>query len=640
MRSGKEILFRIRQELHNAILAASPPDIDVDCACPFPALPSPRDVRTRLNGTPFLEEIVALAKKILNHELPLFGSELKTGAEIAWRRDPHRNVETRPIYFRRIPYLDVDTAGDHKIIWELNRHQHLVLLAQAFSLTGDGALLREIERQFVSWEHDNPYQRGINWTSALEVGFRALSWIWILHLAGEAMTPAFRRGILRELYRHGKHLENNLSIYFSPNTHLLGEAVALHALGKLIPQFPDSQTWTRVGALLVEQQLDRQVREDGSHFEQSSYYQVYALDMFMFHGLLAGASEAYRARIAQMADYLSALQSPSGVLPFIGDDDGGRFFYPYGERRRFARATLATCSIFLNHPEWLFDAGDLNEQAAWWLISLPTKPPAVDHKATGDSTLFPQAGVAVMRSPDVHVVADAGEFGAGSGGHSHSDTLSIIVSAGAEEILIDPGTYTYVGDRQWRDRFRGSAAHNTIRIDGRDQAIASDVFGWVGKPRARLLEFRSGEARDYLDAECEYGGFRHRRRCVFVKPHRLFILDEVDGAPGAHVIEQFWHPGESVRQLSGNEFMIGTRGLLALSAPDVELSWGGELGWRSLAFAEKREAPLIRVKADHLPARLAAVLDLSGSPGIAPEEKLFLELLDLGVASNGTKPAP
>ncbi len=41
-----------------------------------------------------------------------------------------------------------------------------------------------------------------------------------------------------------------------------------------------------------------------------------------------------------------------------------------------------------------------------------------------------------------------------------------------EEILVDAGTYTYV-EPQWRDWFRATAAHNTVRIDGRDQAVAA-----------------------------------------------------------------------------------------------------------------------------------------------------------------------
>ena len=177
--------------------------------------------------------------------------------------------------------------GDHKVIWELNRHQHLTLLAQAFRLTGRREYLDEAFRQMESWLDANPFLRGINWASALEVAFRALSWAWLWHMVGDEMPDALRARFLTALDRHGRYLELNVSVYFSPNTHLLGEAVALHALGVLFPAFPRAARWAETGGRLVEQQMERQVREDGSHFEQSAYYHVYALDFFLLYRLLA-----------------------------------------------------------------------------------------------------------------------------------------------------------------------------------------------------------------------------------------------------------------------------------------------------------------------------------------------------------------
>src|SRR5262249_50989320 len=146
-------------------------------------------------------------------------------------------------------------VGDHKVIWELNRHQHLVVLAQAFRLTGRREFVEEIEIQLHSWLDSNPYLRGINWASALEVAYRALSWIWVYHLVGVELQPGIRRSTLRGLYWHAKYLENNLSIYFSPNTHLLGEAVALHAIGALFPEWPGAAEWESAGGALVDEQL-------------------------------------------------------------------------------------------------------------------------------------------------------------------------------------------------------------------------------------------------------------------------------------------------------------------------------------------------------------------------------------------------
>jgi hypothetical protein len=210
--------------------------------------------------------------------------------------------------------------------------------------------------------------------------------------------------------------------------------------------------------------------------------------------------------------------------------------------------------------------------------------------------------MAVMAAGENQVLVKAGPFGEGSGGHSHSDVLTLLARRGGRELLIDPGTYTYVADPQQRDQFRGSAAHNTIRIDGRDQALPAGPFRWDRKPHTALRRWDSSPTGDFLDAACSYAGFQHRRRVWFLKPDLVFVLDDVEGPPGEHGIEQFWHPdtpADAVR--------------LSFATPAVTLE-----GWRSRAFASREAAPVLRVAyRGPLPAYFAAVLNL-GEPLAAP----------------------
>lgn len=600
MRSAREILFRVRQESANLWLAAARPSIDVEPRLPFRQLPQPMDIARRLRGSPVAEDIERTARRVLDGDIPLLGFSVQAAHPIPWRRDAVSGIETGLDYFRRIPYLDAARAGDHKVIWELNRHQHLVLLAQAYAVSSDAGFVRAIETQLRHWMEANPFQRGINWTSALEVGFRALSWLWILHLAGEVMDADLRRRMAVELYRHGLHLEFNLSVYFSPNTHLLGEAVALHAIGTLCPEFPRAERWRQLAGRIVAEQMFAQMRPDGSHFEQSSYYHVYAVDFFVFHALLAEAPAEYRARLERAAEYLRALHTDAGVMPFLGDDDGGRLFYPYGDRRRFGRATLATCAAMFNRPDLAVSMEDADEQAAWWLADFERAPAPLSREV---SVLFPDAGVAAMRASGVHVLMDAGPFGVGGAGHSHSDALAITVHDGDRELLIDAGTYTYVGDAGLRSWFRGSAAHNTVRVDGRDQAVGVGPFRWRDKPDVRVLDWRTSAECDELAAECRYGGVVMRRRCRYLKPDRIWILDEIEGPPGEHDVEQFWHAA-GVARADGGFDIAGWRLMLSQSGAVVESAW------RSPAFGRREEVPVVvlRLRAA-LPVRLGVTFE-------------------------------
>jgi len=611
MRSATELTFRLHQELADLRMFVAPPSLPdhaLQVSSPLAPLPDPGPTVEALLDSAYAQDVERIAKSLLAHRFPLLGLEIATGSAIDWTRDYVSGRTTPSRYFRFVPFLEFQRVGDHKVIWELNRHQHLVTLAQAGRLTGRDEFFEEIARQLDGWIEANPFLRGINWTSALEVALRALSWLWVLHLGAHRLEASLRRRFLNTLYRHGCYLAHNLSVHFSPNTHLLGEAVALYALGTLCPQFPGAAGWKGLGGRIAAEALRLQVRDDGSHFEQSTYYHVYALDFFLFHYLLGGALP--RERLIRMAEFLAAVMGPQRLVPFLGDDDGGRVFHPFGPRHRFGCATLAACGIAFDRPDWISQESELHELAYWWIGPRPAPTPVPANPAQS-SFWFPEAGIAVWTCGDTHVVIDAGPFGRGSGGHSHSDTLSLMVRLGEDDILIDPGTFTYVADPALRNWFRGSAAHNTISVDASDQAVPAGPFAWREPPEVAVRERRSAGREEILDAECRYRGLTHRRRIVWTKPRRIVIDDEVSGPPGEHLVEQFWHFGTDPVQLGPSSFRIGSRVILNLTQ-EAEHELTGR--WRSSAFGAKSAAAVLRVfRRCALPRSWRSVLELSTS---------------------------
>ena len=131
---------------------------------------------------------------------------------------------------------------------------------------------------------------------------------------------------------NGRHIETYLSTYFSPNTHLLGEALALFFLGTLFPVCRRASAGGDVGWEILQREAAKQVRKDGFYFEQSTYYHVYALDMFLHARILAANNgiAISRRSIAILQRMLDALLMlcRAGLPPMFGDDDGGRLFDP------------------------------------------------------------------------------------------------------------------------------------------------------------------------------------------------------------------------------------------------------------------------------------------------------------------------
>ena len=246
-----------------------------------------------------------------------------------------------------------------------------------------------------------------------------------------ARTPA--RRFLTSLYQHGRHLFENLSVYFSPNTHLLGEAVALHALGTLFPTFPKPKCGASAAPKSSKPQLAFQVKPDGSHFEQSTYYHVYALDFFILYYLLAGKPAHLEPTLLCMAEYLHWLLGPARRISYFGDDDGGRLFHPQGKRDEFGRATLATCGLLFNREAWIGNREDLAQQAAWWLGSSalsharPASNPPIGAKN------FPDAG-ALFYNPKTSISSSTPALLAGP----VPATVTPILSASPSGITTNP----------------------------------------------------------------------------------------------------------------------------------------------------------------------------------------------------------
>ena len=68
-----------------------------------------------------------------------------------WHRDAVSGKRAPLIHWSRLNPLDWDVVGDSKVTWELSRHQWLVGLAQAYSLTGDEAYAEAATAAMRDW---------------------------------------------------------------------------------------------------------------------------------------------------------------------------------------------------------------------------------------------------------------------------------------------------------------------------------------------------------------------------------------------------------------------------------------------------------------------------------------------------------
>lgn len=549
------------------------------------------------------EQIVQRAERICQHRFDLLGYEaLDYGSEIDWHSDRvHEKRAPRKPWFN-VKYLNFAEVGDSKVTWELNRHQHLVTLAKAYRLTGDAKFASELFAQWHHWHSQNPYPIGINWASSLEVAFRSLSWLWTYFLMADtpAMPSTFRQSWLRSLAISGRHIETYLSTYFSPNTHLLGEAVALFFVGTLCPEIPSSRRWRQRGWRIVEQEAARQVRSDGLHFEQSTYYHVYALDFFLHSAILASLNQIevpkeFDRTIEKMLDILAAL-TRGGIAPGLGDDDGGRLFDPSRSRMRYMSDPLAAGAVLFGRGDLKLAAGAPREETLWLLGEsgsdefqrIPGEPLPESSAAFRSSGIFLMAG----EKREWQLVIDAGPQGAHTAGHGHADALSVTLAASGRELLLDSGTFEYVGQDSERDKFRGTRAHNTLMIGGRDQAKPRGPFGWERLPRVQSEGWIAGKTFDlFVGSHDGYSRLPNpviHRRFVFGLKSGLFFVRDLAFGFGEYSLDLFWHLGQGLKESETDFFADDSAELSFVTAEGHGWSRTVEQQFHSPAYGVKQ----------------------------------------------------
>jgi hypothetical protein len=589
-----------------------------------------------------VERVVREADEICHHRFRLLGFDnLDYGSEIDWHLDVvhGKRAPMRPWF--KIDFLDLDEVGDHKVIWELSRHQHLVTLAKASLFTKDERYAKEVQKQWYSWQEANPYPIGINWASSLEVAFRSLSWLWMLALLPESESDtAFRADVIRTLAINGRYIERNLSTYFSPNTHLLGEATALFLMGTMCPQIAGADRLRNSGRQILVHESERQVLSDGIYFEQSLYYHVYALDFFLHARVLAAINDvqvpaAFDRTLNKMLDVLSAI-SQAGPAEGFGDDDGGRVFNPRRNRSEHMTDPLAVGAILFQRED-LKSAACLTEEAIWLFgeqaVSFFDKPPSMDRKIGNRS--FAEGGIYVMASGQGiprQMVIDAGPQGSGRSGHGHADALSVSLNAGGRRWLVDPGAFCYMCSE--RDLFRGTCAHNTLQVDGLHQAVPEGPFAWSSVPEVHCEKWIGGETFTYF-AGSHSGYMRlddpvlHRRHIFHLRDEFWLIRDVMEGK-AAHNLEINWHFASDITVSKTEDGFVAVQNEAALGdnrgANRLVLLTAEGSSWKSRldadfvspAYGAREPASVVRVSNYvKLPTEHSSLLFFSESDQIA-----------------------
>jgi Heparinase II/III-like protein/Heparinase II/III N-terminus len=453
-------------------------------------------------------------------------------------------------------------------------------LADAFRATGERRFLTAWERLVGSFVAQVPPEHDPSDVTAR----RVLNWLYAWQRLPEVAEP-LAAALLDSIAAQAAHVRATLT---PERNHRTLELYALLLTALALPSLDDGLLDFAVAELHAN--VLRDFRPDGVHREASTHYHMVALRSF------AGARENCRRygvalpagfdeRLSAACDFARACRRPDGTIPALSDSDTG----DYGELLDLAARML--------------DRDDLR--------ALPAGPAS-----------FPAGGYFFQRSGGRYLAFDCGPLG--DGGHGHYDLLSVEAWDGPRPLVLDPGRFTYAeGEPNWRRWFRGTAAHNTVTVDGLDQtpyargrsAEPAAEGRLLGRATARGLDVLAGEARSpRYDAV-------HVRRVALVDGTYWVIEDRLT-APTPHRYDLRFHLAPGDARVGAGGAVLGRDAALAVSGaqPALQDGWvSPRYGIRCAApvvsaVAEGRDATFVTVLAARAPGRPAPLL-MPGADG-------------------------
>ncbi len=509
------------------------------------------------------ELIVAFADEIrAGHYLFLGYGTVDLGTRPKWNLDFISSLEWSYVRSECSDCIRHD-GSDVKVPFELSRLQFLPILAKAHVLTGDNSYRLAAKELLTDWIQSNPAPVGVNWTVPMEAALRAMSICFLLNLLSPLRPDEqpWLTTVTRSLTQHLLYIEANIEFsHLLTSNHYLSDVVGLYCLSTFL-EGEGIAARRREYRHRIEVEMTRQVYEDGGDYEASIGYQVLVTQLFTTALLLmrsdraAPAATAFVDRLRMMFEFLNAVVSTSGQLPQVGDCDDGRTELLVDDLQQMVQCQVAErnslrVSHLLGLGQRLFGVGGgPADDAAWHGLTDTTRIPYAGPQLNCGSAcpikVLPKSGIGVLKQGSAELLFFAIPNGIyGKGSHTHNDKLSFVLRVGGQEVLCDSGTGCYTRDLAIRNRFRGTAAHNTLLIDGTEQnRINSGPLGLfiLGNEAAVTPIEEGGEAQGYLLRAAHTGycslGVKHTRTIRAVEDECIFAIeDELEG-DGVHDFE-------------------------------------------------------------------------------------------------------
>lgn len=540
-----------------------------------------------------IDATIAYAEHICCHEYDLLGSGfVSLGDDIDWQRDFVSGRVWPYVLAKDSFIIDLEDDSDIKIPWELSRHQYFVSLGQAYLYSGDEKYALEFKKQVVHWIEHNAYKVGVNWICSMDIGLRAISWVWARSFFEQStlIEEDFWTLFHKVLASHGDFVYNNIEDWGGiKNNHYLSNGTALYILGLALPDLPNASKWKQKGRDMLEECCEKQILSDGVDYEMSTSYHRLVFEFLLTPYLFAKKhgedfSAGYQKKLKKMLDFVAAYTKPDGSIALFGDGDNGRCQI----LSEYCRAHIRDHRYLLCIGAVLFNEGALKADArqffdeALWLCGPQAKQQflALEEQQNIGSRSFEEGGFYLIERGDIWCLIDCGPRGipGAVGVHGHNDATSFELSIKGESVIVDSGMYSYSGNPQVSYNMKSSLGHNLLIID--NEEISSTPFDlWVIGDEAKPILFSVDLHRDISKIVMGHTGYERLERPVGITRSILAgddyisIRDEAKCNDGeARKVEIRLHTALKPRIDGGDVVLEGVASNYRVTSPDSQFT--------------------------------------------------------------------
>ena len=563
---------------------------------------------------------------------PIFDKTLDVFKPLRWHLDLSTGREFPKSFAHKID-IRSDKYGSAKHVWEVNRMQFMLHIAMLYKNSGNGKYLDLFRYHLTSWKNENPYMVGVNWYSNIEVNLRLICWYFcwqVLDVDGVcadiAKEPTFKefvRDVWRPLiYEHAEYSYNHPSLCSSANNHLISEYAGLFvaACGWDIPNRKARLEYAKAG---LEREILTQNTAEGVNREEAAEYIQFIDDFFLIAAVVgrrAGVefSEAYNRRLHSMADYMNAMLDCNCNYPMYGDGDDGFVLRPdSGGHFNNFKSLLSSFAVY-------FEDASFKRAGVMWdeknellfgyegrkkFLMLPTVNTGF---LTDGNRFFPESGHFIFRRAEgiagsgfreTYLHFDAAPLGFLSiAAHAHADALSFILHVDGFPVIVDPGTFTYHTHKDLRAYFVSTIAHNTVCVNGKNQANQAGPTMWLNHYKAKVVscDETSGEVVATHNGYASDGVF-HLRKIQFDRDKNEFVIVDTLRCEKVATVEIPFHlHPETTVSLDGRIVALDVPGARRVVIElDEKLSYTVcDDGWYSEHFGEKVPAKYLYAKTE------------------------------------------